>query len=162
MAGEVWIALIGVGGTAGAPVLSYWMQGKRAKRDAIEKERTETQELLEAAASAFLEARATLDTALLTPGDHKLDSLKLFLPLARHADLIGFRLGPEDPIAAAYREARDRWVDAVNLAMMGPQQHEQKILTARNAAEEAKERFLELAASRLDPKNRRALASAEG
>jgi hypothetical protein len=144
---EVWIALIGVAGTAGAPWITATLQNKRAERDAKRAEKAELRSTLRDATHAFLDARIGLDQALTGVGHQTLDSVTLYVPLAKYADEIGLLVGGQHPMAKAYREAVERWAEALNLARAGsPQANAQAIADARNSAEQAKVRFLELAA----------------
>jgi len=51
-------------------------------------------------------------------------------------------------MAIAYRDARDKWAEALNLASGPVAINPQGVADARNAAEAAKEDFLQLAAAR--------------
>lgn len=145
------IALIGVLGTASAPVVTNWLQNKRAERDQRLAWERELRTAVEGASAAFREARVTLDQAL-TGQKAAFESVPLYLMLEKSSDQIALHVGSfEDELVVTYRDALENWIKALNLATTNAQQHQQEIADARNAAENARRRFVELAGARLSP-----------
>lgn len=145
----VLIALIGVVGTASAPVVTIWLQERRAERDARLGWERELRTAVEGASAAFREARVMLDKAL-TGQQPTFDSWALYLTLEKFSDQIALHVGNfEDELVVTYREALQGWVTALNLAITDAQEHKQEIANSRNAAEDARRQFVELASARL-------------
>ena len=132
-------------------MISNWMQDKRAEREARAARRAELRAAVEGASNAFTEAKVTLDQAL-TGQQTTFQSVPHYVAMSHYTDQLTLGFGSaSDPAVVAFRKARDKWTDALNLAIKNAQQNAQAIADARNEAEEARKEFMGLAAPRVAP-----------
>jgi hypothetical protein len=107
--------------------------------------------VIDSASTAFVHARMALDNAIHGNTD-KIDSVPLFTALSEHSSRITLRLGSAHPIAGTYAQAVETWVEAVTTATQPPSaQRNESLVTLRNEAYAAHQRFLDASAPYLGP-----------
>jgi hypothetical protein len=147
---------------------TYYLERLRFRQSTRAARVDEARGVIDAGSQAFVDALMALDNALNGITTH-IDSTPLFTNLLKRQSAITLLLGSAHPIAAAYREAVERWAEAIGTAVQPPSTARNEALARlRNQAKDAHERFLNAAApyvgpeAEVEPKKRGILAAPEG